>query len=104
MTARRDRFTGRIAGVGTTSGVRVVVGRWDQSPWGGFTDVMLAQPDGLRVLLAPSQAMLSSRSGSVAIITSAFGANAVIDCGPLTAIPIGTRLGGKSQSFAESIR
>lgn len=54
MTARRDRFTGRIAGVGTTSGVRVVVGRWDQSPWGGFTDVMLAQPDGLRVLLAPS--------------------------------------------------
>ena len=54
MTSRRDRFTGRIAGVGTTSGVRVVVGRWDRSPWGGFTDVMLAQPDGLRVLLAPS--------------------------------------------------
>jgi hypothetical protein len=54
VTARRDRFTGRIAGVGTTSGVRVVVGRWDASPWGGFTDVMLAQSDGLRVLLAPS--------------------------------------------------
>ena len=54
MTRRRDRFTGRIAGVGTTSGVRVVVGRWDESPWGGFADVMLAQPDGLRVLLAPS--------------------------------------------------
>lgn len=53
MTRRRDRFTGRIAGVGTTSGVRVVVGRWDESPWGGFADVMLAQPDGLRVLLAP---------------------------------------------------
>lgn len=54
MTVPRDRFTGRIAGVGTTSGVRVVVGRWDDSPWGRFADVMLAQPDGLRLLLAPS--------------------------------------------------
>ena len=40
--------------MGTTSGVRVVVGRWDESPWGRFADVMLAQPDGLRLLLAPS--------------------------------------------------
>ncbi len=30
----RERFTGRIAGVGSTSGVRIVVGRWDDSPWG----------------------------------------------------------------------
>ena len=53
----RQRFTGQIAGVGSTSGVRVVVGRWAESPLGAFTDVMLAEPDGTRVLLAPSQAV-----------------------------------------------
>jgi hypothetical protein len=50
----RERFTGRIAGVGSTSGVRVVVGRWDASPWGPFADVMIEDARGHRVLLAPS--------------------------------------------------
>lgn len=50
---RRDRFNGAIAGAGSTSGIRVVVGRWDDSPFGSFADVMLAEPDGTRVLLAP---------------------------------------------------
>ncbi len=54
VTRSGDRFSGRIAGVGTASGVRVVVGRWDASPLGHFTDVMLAEADGRRVLLAPS--------------------------------------------------
>ncbi|MCW2850309.1 MAG: hypothetical protein JWR90_4283 [Marmoricola sp.] len=49
----RHRFTGAIAGVGSTSGVRIVVGRWSDSPLGAFADVMLAEPDGTRVLLAP---------------------------------------------------
>src|SRR6201999_524302 len=49
----RVRFTGAIAGIGSTSGVRVVVGRWDDSPFGAFADVMVAEPDGTRVLLAP---------------------------------------------------
>lgn len=53
MTARIDRFTGHIAGLGTTSGTRIVVGAWDVSPWGPFADVMLEQSDGHRVLLAP---------------------------------------------------
>ncbi len=52
---RRDRFQGAIAGVGSTSGVRLVVGRWRRSPLGYFTDVMVAAPDGTRVLLAPSR-------------------------------------------------
>ncbi len=52
---RRDRFEGSIAGVGSTSGVRVVVGRWSQSPFGAFADVMLAMPDGERVWLAPTE-------------------------------------------------
>ena len=47
------RFTGQIAGLGSTSGVRIVVGCWSSSPWGGFTDVMVEQADGHRVLLAP---------------------------------------------------
>jgi hypothetical protein len=47
------RFTGRIAGLGSTSGVRIVVGSWSSSPWGGFADVMVEQADGHRVLLAP---------------------------------------------------
>ena len=50
-----SRFRGAIAGVGTTSGVRVVVGRWDESPYGAFADVMIETAVGHRVLLAPSQ-------------------------------------------------
>jgi len=49
------RFRGRIAGWGTASGTRVVVGRWDASPFGAFADVMVERPDGERVLLAPSR-------------------------------------------------
>lgn len=52
MTAR-DRFSGRIAGVGSTSGVRVVVGRWDDGPWGPFADLMVEDAAGHRVLVAP---------------------------------------------------
>ena len=37
----RHRFTGAIAGVGSRSGVRVVVGTWRTSPLGAFADVML---------------------------------------------------------------
>ena len=49
----RVRFRGQIAGVGTTSGTRIVVGRWDQTPLGSFADAMVERPDGHRLLLAP---------------------------------------------------
>jgi hypothetical protein len=49
----RERFSGRIAGVGSASGVRIVVGRWDDSAWGSFADVMVEDATGHRVLLAP---------------------------------------------------
>lgn len=72
--------TGAIAGVGSTSGVRVVVGRWSDSPLGAFADAMLAEPDGTRVLLAPDDrvaAFVSAtyqfervRIGSVSVTTS----------------------------------
>src|SRR4051794_12968871 len=50
----RLRFDGWIAGIGTSSGTRVVLGHWVRSPFGPFTDVMLERKDGHRVLLAPS--------------------------------------------------
>jgi hypothetical protein len=49
-----DRFDGWIAGLGTSAGLRVVVGHWPRSPLGAFTDVMVERADGHRVLLAPS--------------------------------------------------
>ena len=55
MTAIRQQFRGRIAGVGSTSGTRVVVGRWEDTPLGTFGDAMVETASGHRVLLAPHQ-------------------------------------------------
>lgn len=62
----RLRFDGQIAGLGSTSGVRVVVGHWESSPFGAFTDVMLQQADGWRVLLAPTAAVADFVAGTYA--------------------------------------
>jgi len=51
----RSRFVGAIAGIGTASGTRVVVGRWTTTPLGPLADVMVEQADGHRLLLAPSE-------------------------------------------------
>jgi hypothetical protein len=48
----RLRFDGWIAGVGTASGVRMVLGHWPDSPFGPVSDVMVEHPDGHRELLA----------------------------------------------------
>jgi hypothetical protein len=50
----RWRFDGEIAAFGTTTGHRVVVGRWPVSPFGPVSDVMLEAPDGTRLLIAPN--------------------------------------------------
>ncbi len=49
----RWRFRGFIAGLGTASGTRLVVGHWPRSPLGPFTDVMVEHANGQRLLLAP---------------------------------------------------
>jgi hypothetical protein len=49
-----QRFHGQIAGVGSSSGVRVVIGSWRRTPLGTFGDAMVETADGHRVLLAPS--------------------------------------------------
>ncbi|WP_458781479.1 hypothetical protein [Arthrobacter sp. D3-16] len=51
---RRWVFDGHIAGLGTASGLRAVVGVWQASPFGAFSDVMVQQPSGHRLLLAPT--------------------------------------------------
>ena len=66
MTSRTWTFTGRILGVGTTSGVRLVLGVWDTSPLGSFADVMVEQSDGHRVLLAPTQEVADFVTGTYA--------------------------------------
>lgn len=48
------RFDGTITGIGTTSGVRFVLGAWLDTPFGPITDVMIEAPDGHRTLVAPS--------------------------------------------------
>jgi hypothetical protein len=54
--ARREqeRFSGWIAGLGTASGHRLVVGHWPTSPFGMVTDVMVEDPGGHRTLYAPT--------------------------------------------------
>ena len=50
----RSRFHGEIFGIGTASGVRVVIGHWTRSPLGEFSDVMVQFAGGHRLLLAPN--------------------------------------------------
>jgi len=47
-------FTGHIAGIGTQSGTRLVLGMWAQTPFGSFADAMIETPDGHRTLVAPT--------------------------------------------------
>jgi hypothetical protein len=54
---RRVELAGHIGAAGFASGDRVVVGAWTAGPLGPMTDVMWARPDGMRVLLAPSDAV-----------------------------------------------
>ena len=52
-------FAGRITSTGFSSGDRIVIGDWRDSPIGSFTNIMWAKPDGTRVLLSPSKEHLS---------------------------------------------
>lgn len=56
-------FDGWIAGIGTASGLRVVVGHWPRSPFGPFADVMVEHADGARLLLAPTAGIASFVAG-----------------------------------------
>ncbi|MCG6498554.1 hypothetical protein [Kitasatospora sp. A2-31] len=62
----RLRFDGWIAGLGTASGTRLVVGHWPASPLGPFTDVMVERADGDRLLLAPTESTAGFVAGTYA--------------------------------------
>lgn len=55
MASALDLFEGAITASGFSSGDAVVVGCWARSPLGRVVDVMWRQPDGTRVLLAPTR-------------------------------------------------
>jgi uncharacterized membrane protein len=50
-----DVFKGRITSSGFESGDRIVVGAWNESPFGEFADIMWAKKDGSRILIAPTK-------------------------------------------------
>ena len=60
----RSHRGSRAIDFGTTSGVRLVVGMWERSPFGAFTDVFVELPDGSSVLLAPDEIVAAYVSGT----------------------------------------
>ena len=51
-------FDGQIFSSGFESGDRIVIGNWKYTPFGKFTDIMWAKPDGKKVLIAPNQKLI----------------------------------------------
>jgi hypothetical protein len=94
-------FDGYIAGIGTASGLRAVVGIWQESPFGPFADVMVQQASGHRHLLAPSQEVAGFIAATYAFddvteveLSARLGYGTLeVDAGPLT---ISARLGGRA--------
>jgi hypothetical protein len=89
---RRWIFDGHIAGIGTASGLRAVVGLWQHSPFGAFADVMVQQPSGHRLLLAPTDDVADFISATyrfdevrILPVSAALADGAIIvDAGPLS--------------------
>ncbi|MHC6593617.1 hypothetical protein [Arthrobacter sp. C152] len=88
---KRWIFDGHIAGIGTASGLRAVVGIWRHSPFGPFADVMVQQPTGHRLLLAPTDEVADFISATysfdevqVVDLSATLGHRALaVDAGPL---------------------
>jgi hypothetical protein len=84
-------FDGHIAGIGTASGLRAVVGLWQDSPFGPFVDAMVELPSGHRILLAPTADVAGFIAGVYAFdetrtltLTASHGARQLtLDAGPL---------------------
>ena len=86
-----ETLFGSITSVGFATGHRFVVGHWDSSPIGPFSDVMWADPKGRRVLVAspPAAEFVMSiypfeevRSCEVGVEVD--GRRAVVNAGDLT--------------------
>ncbi|SDL52680.1 hypothetical protein [Arthrobacter sp. ok362] len=77
-------FDGHIAGIGTGSGLRAVVGLWTQSPFGPFTDAMVQLPSGHRILFAPTVEAVGFGVSSVPPEPSLARVRTTIEGAPLT--------------------
>ncbi len=94
-------FDGHIAGIGTASGLRAVVGIWQESPFGPFADVMVQQASGHRLLLAPTEDVAGFISTTYAFddvtvtdLSARLGHGTLeVDADPLA---ISARLGGRA--------
>lgn len=86
----RHELVGRIAGAGFASGDRVVIGQWEASPLGPFTDIMWATPDDLRILFAPDERV-------AAYVTSVYGFDRVV-VGPVQSTWTGSTLAASTDS------
>lgn len=99
MSAETEQFVGHIASLGTTSGVRIVIGMWATSPFGAFTDVMVQSAEGTRTLLAPTSAIADYVAGAYSFdivrtvpLTVSMGEDSLaLDAGPLS---VRAELGG----------
>jgi len=86
-------FDGWIAGLGTASGLRAVLGHWPRSPFGPFADVMVEDAAGARTLLAPTPEIADFVSGTygfddvriVPVVARTDGTRWEVDAGPLRA-------------------
>jgi hypothetical protein len=94
-------FDGHIAGLGTASGLRAVVGIWQESPFGPFADAMVQLPSGRRILLAPTEeaagfiaATYSFEEVRVVGVTAVLAGQVLkVDAGPLV---IGAGIGSRA--------
>ncbi len=98
---KRWIFDGHIAGIGTACGLRAVVGVWNSSPFGRFSDVMVQQPSGHRLLLAPAGEVADFISSTysfdevqlVEVHATLAPGHLTVDAGPLA---VSARLGGRT--------
>ena len=107
-------FEGHIAGIGTASGLRAVVGLWAQSPFGPVTDAMVELPSGHRILLAPTEEVGRfigevynfDETRIVPLAASLAAGRLSVDAGPLrirAGLGTRTRLGGAARLIPRSL-
>ena len=107
-------FEGHIAGIGTASGLRAVVGLWAQSPFGPVTDAMVQLPSGHRILLAPTEEVGTfigavynfDETRIVRLAASLEPGRLSVDAGPLrirAGLGTRTRLGGAARLVPRSL-
>jgi hypothetical protein len=107
-------FDGHIAGIGTVSGLRAVVGLWAQSPFGPFSDAMVQLPSGHRILLAPTEEVGGfigavynfDETRIVPLAASQAAGRLTVDAGPLrirAGLGARTRLGAAARLIPRSL-